>query len=291
MAEDEVSRGWLVNKDRRDRRDQPFTFTDEDCAALLERIDDFEFYISPKWGPEVDALMRLRDKALIATNWTFFNRAGEVLSLRRQNVYVSPEEVSITFYIEKKKKHYKICPDCGTKNGRSSNYCRKCRADLKPVEIVEEGGPTLMTKNKSLQFRFMPFLVDWLKELDAILDNHIVWVYKKEENCTYQEMKAKDEKGEKVLVFPPLRVHNSLCRFDFSRPLTIQRFDFILQRLDPKMTSCLFRYGGAEKYLRLRYSPYELKQVGGWSNTLMPERYAQRKGLSEAQMKWSDDLR
>ena len=73
--------------------------------------------------------------------------------------------------------------------------------------------------------------------------------------------------------------------------MTVQNLDSILKRLDPKMKSCLFRYGGAEKYLALGYTPYELKEIGDWSSSKMPEVYAERKGITPTQRRWSEDIR
>ena len=43
------------------------------------------------------------------------------------------------------------------------------------------------------------------------------------------------------------------------KPMTIQNWDRILKRLDPKITSCLFRYFGIEKFLQLGYSPTDAR--------------------------------
>lgn len=81
--------------------------------------------------------------------------------------------------------------------------------------------------------------------------------------------------------------------FDFrsERPMTLQNFNRILKRLDPSMTSCLFRYGGVEKYLLLGYLPHELKEIGDWSTSKMPELYAERKDITPVQRRWSEDVR
>ena len=121
---------------------------------------------------------------------------------------------------------------------------------------------------KILDFDFCRFLVDWYKvmrdQLNADLDS---WL------------------------FP--RYHNFSGKFllHSKKSLTIQWYDKMLQRLDPTMTSAMFRYGGAEKYLNLGYTPREVKEMGDWSNSQMPERYAERKGLTRAQREFADDVR
>jgi hypothetical protein len=80
-------------------------------------------------------------------------------------------------------------------------------------------------------------------------------------------------------------------KFFSERPMTVQNLDAILQRLDPTITSSFFRYFATEKYLSLGYLPHELKEVGDWSSSRMPELYAERMGLTPALRKWSEDVR
>jgi len=112
-------------------------------------------------------------------------------------------------------------------------------------------------------------IVEWLREFDLLTEDQEAWF------------------------FPVLRVVFTSAYFDFKseRPMTVQNFDRILKRLDSHMTSCLFRYGGSEKYLELGYTPYELKEIGDWSSSKMPEEYAARKGITVAQRRWSEDIR
>lgn len=262
-------RGWLTNPGRKARRDRSLGFTDRDAQDLIRRIDEIPEYISPTLGQDLDRLIRLRDKALIATSWIWFKRAGEVLGIKRKDVTLTDRELLITFHISKKQKRHKVCPSCKTKNGYKSNFCRKCKADLQEVQVRREGEPRIVTKRKVLQHRFTRHIVEWLKEFDELTEDKEAWF------------------------FPALRVVFTYAYFNFNseKPMTVQNFDRILKRLDPNMTSCLFRYGGAEKYLVLGYTPYELKEIGDWSSSKMPELYAERKGITPAQRRWSEDVR
>lgn len=267
------NKGWLANPQRRQRRDASYTFTDEDAEALINKIDQQQNYISEtlkRPHPELDEQLRLRDKALIATAWIFFKRGGEVLRVKRKDVKVTEKQILFTFSISKKAKRFKICQDCGTKNGYRSKFCRECRADLVNTEVIKEGKPVVATKTKTLKNKFVGYIVEWLKELDRIRP-----------------------KSEDIYLFPALRVVFSSGFFDFlsEKPMTVQNFDRILQKLDPNMTSCLFRYGGAEKYLRLGYLPHELKEIGDWATSRMPELYSSRKGLTPTMRRWSEDVR
>lgn len=262
-------RGWLANHERKSRRDRANTFTNQDALKLINKIDAIPAYVSPKLDSRFDRLLRLRDKALIATSWIWFKRAGEVLALRREDVALTDRELLVTFQIQKKQKRCKICFICKTRNGVKSKYCRECKADIRNVEVIQKGNARIVTKRKTLRNKFTRYIVDWLTEFDELTGLKKAWL------------------------FPSLRVVFTSAYFDFNSttPMTIQNFDRILKRLDHKMTSCLFRYGGAEKYLALGYTPYELKEIGDWSTSKMPELYAQRKGITVAQKRWSDDRR
>ena len=266
---EKAKRGWLVNSDRKARRDRANTFTDQNALELINKIETIPRYVSPKLGSEINNLLRLRDKALISVNWIWFKRGGEVLGLKRKDIALTDREILVTFHIQKKQKRYKFCPKCETKNGYRSNFCRKCKTDLQRVKVRREGEPRIVTKRKTLKHKFTGYILEWLREFDALTEDKESWF------------------------FPALRVVFTSAYFDFKseKPMTIQNFDRILKRLDPKMTSCLFRYGGAEKYLVLGYTPYELKEIGDWSSSKMPEIYAERKGITPAQRRWSEDVR
>ena len=70
---------------RRERRNTPNMFTDEDYEKLNRKIEEEPHYISEKLGLELDKLVRLRDKTLISTVQSFFKRGREVLKLKRKD--------------------------------------------------------------------------------------------------------------------------------------------------------------------------------------------------------------
>jgi len=267
-------RGWLANPKRKERRDTANTFTNKDALKLITEIDRIPEYVSgtltkTENSKDLDNQVRLRDKALIAISWIWFKRAGEVLGLKRKDVSITDRELLVTFHIQKKRKRFKTCPECDTKNGYKSNYCRKCNRDLQTIPVTYEGEPLIVTKRKTLKNKFTKFVIEWLDKFDTLTENEESWL------------------------FPSLQVFFTSASFRFNniKHMTVQNFDRILKRLDSRMTSCLFRYGGAEKYLVLGYTPFELKEIGDWSSTKMPEIYAKRKGITAAQRRWSEDIR
>jgi ribosomal protein L37AE/L43A len=263
--------GWLTNKDRRDRRDRSQTLTDNQVTGLLNKIEDASHY--SKLDVDLDTLLRLRDEALIGTDWTWFKRGGEVLKLQFGDVTFEGQDIAVSLLIEKKQKRIKFCPYCRTndkptKNAIKSEYCKKCGKRISDVEakVIGEANKRV-TKRKKATYTFIQPLIRWYKALEDFKLQPNAWL------------------------FPRYHYFSKQFLFYSAKPLTIQRFDQILQKLDFTLTSSMFRYGGAEKYLRLGYTPFELKEIGDWSNSRMPEIYADRKGLLPSQKKFAEDER
>lgn len=276
-------KGWLTNLERKKRRDNSKTLTPEHVQKMLNRIDSIPEYIKPtiqRIDGSLGQLMRLRDKALISLNWIWFKRASEVLGLKRKDTEVTERELIVTFTIRKKKRRIKICPECDEINGFKNSYCRKCSQSLKDAEALEQGEEKTIPKRKTLQYKFTKPIVEWIDAFDSLTPDREAWL------------------------FPPLQCIFDYAFFDFHRirtnkrtgepyntSMSVQNYDKILQRLDPTMTSSMFRYGHTERLLVLGYTPSELKSIGDWDSSRMPEIYAERKDLSPAQRRFAEDTR
>lgn len=256
-------RGWLKNKDRLQRRDRPNTLTDAQVTELIRKIDEMDY---TKLKHPFDKLIRVRDKALISLSWTFFKRGSENLKLTLKDIYITETELEVTFTINKKSHRTKTCINCGSRNSCKSVYCSQCGKDIRDIKPVEEKSKDFVaTKRKSLKYPFCRTFVEWI-------------VILKEFGCE-----------EEHYVFPPFIYLQK--RFDFENHLSVQRLDQILQKLDLTLTSSMFRYGHSEKLFRLGYTPFEVKEVGDWQSSRMPEIYAKRKGFTISQKKFSEDIR
>jgi integrase len=266
-------RGWLTNPDRKKRQGKSLAFNENDVQNLLSQIDDMPFYVSKTLGAEIDRILRLRDKALIATGWIWFKRASEILGVKRKDVYLDERKVYVTFHIRKKSKRYKICPSCETKSGFRAKFCRECKNNLSNVPI--EGGMEefTATKNMTLNYRFTKPIVEWLETFDKLTENLDL-----------------ADNGE-AWFFPALQVsfNTGWLKFYSESPMTVQNFDRILQRLDPSITSSFFRYFRTEQLQVRGYTNEELKQIGDWSSSHMPEVYAKRRGLTPALRRFGDN--
>jgi len=262
-----VKSGWLTNPTRRARREQAFTLTDTDVEELINRIDLIERYA--KTERRYERLLRMRDKALIAMAWTFFKRANEILRLKLKDVYWDDRYLYVTFRISKKGRRRKICPGCGHENGVRARRCSRCGYPLTDVEPVKtRRSEAVVTKRKTLGYPFCRYIVDWVKALKRLGADSDSWLFPRF-NAREETFELKEGK----------------------MGLSVKRFNQILQRLDPTLTSHMFRYGAAEKLLRLGYTPFELAEIGDWSSSMMPETYARRKGLTPTLQRFGEDTR
>lgn len=258
-------RGWLKNPLRKRRREQPQTLTDADVMALIQQIEDLEFY--GMFGEEPhNTLLKQRDKSLIALAWTFFKRGSENLGVRFSEVRYTDRTLSVTFHLGKKTRGVKMCPRglCITENRPKTQTCKKCGEDISEVEITRKLPPAV-TKRKTRSFPFCKYIVEWAE--------------------TLREMKCPSDS-----YFIP-RFNLLSKRFMFNKGISVQRFNQILQRLDITMFSHSFRYGASEKLMSREYgyTPHELAEIGDWETSFMPELYARRKGLTPTLKRFEED--
>lgn len=272
--------GWLTNLKRKERRDSLDTFTKENALQLITQIEEHPRYISKylrEQQPELENLLKKRDIAIIAIGTIFFKRGGEILGLRNKDVRYDNRNLYATFTIEKKNKSKKICK-CGQSNGIKARFCKNCALPLDDIPINTEYKIFRSKKRKTRKDEFVPYVIEWCDIVKQLTPLEDAWF------------------------FPPLQVVFDNSYFDFTREhfdkrrnrpahsgMTVQNLDRILQRLDPTMTSSMFRYGITEQLLNEGVSLMALKKIGDWSSTKMPEIYAHRLEMTEEERRWSDN--
>ena len=133
-------RGWLQNEDRKKRRNKTRALTDDQVLKLISDIDTMVSYT--KLNERYDRLIRERDKALIALGWIFFKRANEVVRVQLKDCHFNEKELTVTFYISKKSKSYRICPECKGKGTipKESGYKGPIIGPYLEIEICPECG-------------------------------------------------------------------------------------------------------------------------------------------------------
>jgi hypothetical protein len=295
----ESKRGWLVNQKRMDRRETDNTLTDKDVLQLIDAIDTMQDYT--KSSEEIDRLIRLRDKAIIALGWMFFKRGNELLGVRVGQVSIvkfkGANFLQVQFHVQKKQKYTKFCPYCKTKkdkptqNAKDANFCRNCGNSLSEVEAVKIGKDFLPVKKiKSVKDPFVKYILAWheFAKAQAKNDDFLFPAYRRWLGFNFGHLEENEEKKRKRKVGDK-KIWKEITDSDYH--LSIQRLDQILQRLDPTLTSSMFRYGHTEVLFRDGYNAVDVKQIGDWSSTAMPEIYAARKGLTQAAKKFAMDVK
>ena len=289
--------GWLKNKDRLERRNKSGALTNEKVQALLDQIEHEDVFdkngnktsytklgVDPATGIDLNELVKIRDSAAIALNWTYFKRAREILGITFGSIGTAVNEdpntgetmkvLTVSILIEKKQKQNKVCPRCKDskgqpiKNSLNSKFCKQCGRNIEKAEVLTVGvKPEPKIKSKAIDEHFTQYVLRWYEKLKVIGAKPNWWL------------------------FPKWNVFSNNFLFTAEAPLSVARYDQILQRLDPTMSSCMFRYGGTEKCYRLGYTSHEIADIGDWSSDTQPERYAKRLGLTVSQMKYAKDKR
>jgi hypothetical protein len=298
----EKKKGWLVNKSRMNRRETDNTMVSDDAMQLIKKIEAMSRYTKYS-DDEVDMLIRLRDEAMVAVGWLWFKRGNEILGVRVGQISIvkvdDEDNIQVEFHVQKKQRTIKECPFCKmkkgskeepTQNAKTANFCRNCGKSLKDVEPVKVGkNYRPVKKHRLLSDPFVKYILAWheyakkyAKEEDFLFPPYLGW---KGFNFGHVNENKKEKRKVKVGGMKEWKeIDNNYYH------LSIQRLDQILSKLDPTMTSSMFRYGHTEVVLRKGYHTTEVKKIGDWNSITMPERYAERKGLSQADKKFALDL-
>ncbi len=260
--------GWLINKERRDRRDHADTMTLEYISWLIEKIQNMETY-----SLHGDIYLRLRDIAFIVIAWMFARRPSEVLELRVSDIKQSGPALAFFFKAKKKLKRYKVCPSCADKNASKALFCKKCATPLKDVQPSMIGDPSLQyfTLYKNKEYSLCVHIMDWLK--------------------LARELGADDSS----YLFPPYNTGGECFLFD--KHITRRWMSDTLSRIDPTLTTCLFRPGGIEYMQKQKkpdgtrkYTDSDIRDIVRLSSERMVRVYGDRKGLSDAQQRFAEDV-
>jgi hypothetical protein len=89
-----------------------------------------------KAGAIDDEYFRLRALAVISMLRLSGKRRTEIAWIPLDNFKVEGDLLNVTFSLEKKKRRYKKCPDCGVKNPAASSFCKKCGLGISQVPVA-----------------------------------------------------------------------------------------------------------------------------------------------------------
>ncbi|MFA5366234.1 MAG: hypothetical protein WC325_13720, partial [Candidatus Bathyarchaeia archaeon] len=173
--------GWLTNEARKKRRERSQTLTDTQVSQLIKDIEDHPNYT--KLDPKENQLIKLRDAALISTDWTWFKRGGEVLKLQYGDITFEGNDIVVSLTIEKKQKRVKFCPYCQTKgkptkNAIKAEFCKNCGKSISKVELKLIGEPNKrVTKRKKATYIFVQPLIKWYKTIKVFNLKPDNWIF------------------------------------------------------------------------------------------------------------------
>jgi len=102
--------------------------TDEEFKEMLRKADR----ISNKF-------YRLRAKALLCILRLTGKRREEIANLELGDVYTEGDFLYLRFRLEKKKRRFKVCPECKSRNTVKADYCQKCAFPLPSSTIMKRG--------------------------------------------------------------------------------------------------------------------------------------------------------
>jgi integrase len=86
-----------------------------------------------------DEFFRLRSTALLCIFRLVGKRRGEIAMLKTENVKVENNQLTLTFTLEKKVKHFKVCPKCDARNTVDALYCAHCAAPIDNEPLQSKG--------------------------------------------------------------------------------------------------------------------------------------------------------
>jgi len=94
-----------------------------------------------------DKFLQMRSVALLCLLRLTGKRRGEIATVRLDDVKIENHLLSVTFSLEKKKRHFKRCPACNEKNTSRAMFCKECGVSLETVEPQSTHKDTRATKD------------------------------------------------------------------------------------------------------------------------------------------------
>ena len=116
---------------------------------------------------------RLRSLAILCILKRTGKRRGELASLKRENVKIEGDKLQIRFTLEKKKRHFKLCSNCQTKdkptkNTATSVFCKKCGINIEANPILTNSLETESLKSIYLSDPLAKPITDYMKFLESL---------------------------------------------------------------------------------------------------------------------------
>lgn len=126
---------------------------------------------------------RLRTQAIIAIFSKTGKRRGELKKLKREDLTFNEDhtQLLINFTLEKKKRHFKLCPQCYTRdkpthNSATALFCKKCGFSLAETKVTENKLAVNSIKALYLDDPLVKPIIEYLNFLDNLRCKS-VWLF------------------------------------------------------------------------------------------------------------------
>jgi len=139
------------------RKERKTVVSEEEFKEMLAKADRLK--------PEFFAL---RAKALLCILRLTGKRRGEVAQLQLDDFKVEGGFLNITFRLEKKKRGFKLCPNCGVKNVKEAKFCRQCGFDLSNAPVQRRGKQAESVKAVPLSDPYVKPILDYISSLEKL---------------------------------------------------------------------------------------------------------------------------
>jgi integrase len=149
--------GFNVTFIRGLRKERKTVISEDEFREMLAKAEELK--------PE---FFKLRAKALLCILRLTGKRRGEVAQLQLGDFKVESGFLNITFRLEKKKRSFKVCAECGAKNVKNAKFCRQCGFDISNAPVQKRGKQAESVKAIPLSDPYVKPILDYLAFLDGL---------------------------------------------------------------------------------------------------------------------------
>ena len=162
------------------RKERKTVVSEEEFREMLAKAEELK--------PE---FFRLRAKALLCILRLTGKRRGEVAQLQLNDFKVEEGFLNIMFRLEKKKRSFKLCSECGAKNVKKAKFCKQCGFDISDAPVQRRGKQAESVKAIPLSDPYVKPILDYIGFLEKL-----------EPKPKYVFPSVKSMFGEGLIIYP-----------------------------------------------------------------------------------------
>ena len=162
------------------RKERKTVVSEEEFREMLDKAEELK--------PE---FFKLRAKALLCILRLTGKRRGEVAQLQLNDFKVEEGFLNIMFKLEKKKRSFKLCSECGAKNVKKAKFCKQCGFDISDAPVQRRGKQAESVKAIPLSDPYVKPILDYISFLEKL-----------EPKPKYVFPSVKSLFGESLIIYP-----------------------------------------------------------------------------------------